>query len=101
MGRVFKPQRKLSNGRSWTSKRWYVEYRDAAGRQHRKPASRSKREELGLLKELEGQVRRQSLGINPTRSPKDVICLEDLIEEYLEVEIAEREARRLSRPERE
>ncbi|MDB4724706.1 tyrosine-type recombinase/integrase [Planctomycetota bacterium] len=84
MGRVFKPQRKLSNGRTWTSKRWYVEYRDAAGKQHRKPASDSKRESLGLLKELEGQARRQSLGIDPTRSPKDVVSLEDLIEEYLE-----------------
>jgi hypothetical protein len=54
MGRVFKPRRKLSNGEIWVSSKWYVEFRDASGVQRRFPASTSKHEATGGLRELEG-----------------------------------------------
>ncbi len=69
MGRVFKPRRKLSNGSIWTSPKWYIEYRDAGGVQYRKPASTSKTEALGLLKEVEGAERRRALVIDPAPIP--------------------------------
>ena len=84
MGRVFKPRRKLSNGGIWTSPKWYIEYRDAGGVQYRKPASTSKAEALGLLKEVEGAERRRALGLDPAPIPASKVNLQSLVGLYLE-----------------
>ncbi len=84
MGRVFKPRRRLPSGETWISPKWYIEFRDAGGSQHRRPASIYKREAEGLLRELEGAARRQALGIDPTPPPSSESNLEDLVDAYLE-----------------
>ena len=83
MGRVFKPRRKRADGGIWVSPKWYVEFRYASGVQHRLPASTSKNEARGLLKELEGLERRRSLGLEPPRQKKTKRTLTGLVEEYL------------------
>jgi len=83
MGRVFKPRRSLKDGRVWKSRKWYVEYRDAAGTQHRKPASDSKREARKLLTELESAAQREALGISPSSPPRKLL-IRDLVERYLD-----------------
>ena len=35
MGRLYKPTRKLKNGKKWKSNKWYIEYQDANGKQVR------------------------------------------------------------------
>ena len=64
MGRVFKPRRKKSDGQTWTSPKWYVEFREAGGAQKRIPASTSKTEAIGLLRELEGRERRRTFSLS-------------------------------------
>jgi hypothetical protein len=44
MGRLYKPTRKLKNGKKWKSNKWYIEYQDANGKQVRIPATHSKSE---------------------------------------------------------
>ena len=83
MGRLFKPVRKLKNGNTWTSKKWYLEYRDAAGKQIRKPASSSKRASLVLLRELENKVLRVRLGLEDASLQGGSVKLSGLMEKYL------------------
>jgi len=83
MGRLFKPRRKLRNGQAWISKKWYVEYRDAEGRQVRKPACCSKRESASLLRELQKRALRGKLGLEDTVRNGSKVKLSELVESYL------------------
>ena len=84
MGRVFKPRRKKSDGQIWTSPKWYVEYREAGGVQKRIPASTSKTEAIGLLRELEGRERRRTLGLESIPKKCPSLSLDGLIQAYLQ-----------------
>jgi integrase len=83
MGRLFKPVRKLKKGNTWTSEKWYLEYRDAAGKQIRKPASSSKRASLVLLRELENKELRVRLGLEDESLQGGSMKLSELMKKYL------------------
>ncbi len=84
MGRVFRPRRKKTDGKIWVSPKWYVEFRDASGVQQRIPASTSKHEANGLLRELEARERRRSLGFETPNPRRPSIELFELVRLYLD-----------------
>lgn len=83
MGRLYKPRRKLRNGQIWSSEKWYLEYRDATGRQLRRPGTRSRRESLALLREVEQGVLRVKLGLGTHEVQEASASLSELVEGYL------------------
>ena len=83
MGRLYKPTRKLKNGKKWKSKKWYIEYQDANGKQVRIPATRSKSEAKLMLLELEVKAKRVRMGLEKEALKKPRMKLSELCDLFL------------------
>lgn len=67
MSRIYKPLRRLPDGKEWQSPKYYIEYTDAAGKKIRKPASTDRKEAKRLLQEAESRETRIRMGLELPR----------------------------------